>query len=70
MLPAGLLNPLLVPARRFGSWSLDFIVDLPLSSGYNAILTVVDRLTKLVKLIPCFMGGQVLSAGETAQLVF
>ena len=59
-----------VLARRFSSWSLDFIVDLPLSDGFNAILTIVDRLIKLVKLVPCFMGGNSLSAKETEHFVF
>ena len=35
---------------------------LPLDKGCNAILTVVDMLTKLVKLVPCFMGDGELSA--------
>jgi hypothetical protein len=43
---SGLLQPLLVPE---GSWqiiSLDFIKGLPLSSGANCILVVVDKFTK------------------------
>jgi len=32
---------------------MDFIVGLPESQGYNAILTVVDRLTGMRHLIPC-----------------
>ena len=30
---------------------MDFITDLPESCGYNAILTIVDRFSKLVKLV-------------------
>jgi protoheme ferro-lyase len=32
---------------------LDFITDLPLSKGYDAILTVVDRFTKMAHFLPC-----------------
>jgi len=32
--------------------SADFIVKLPLAQGYNAILVVCDRLTKMVYFIP------------------
>jgi len=30
----------------------DFIMKLPLAQGYNSILVVVDRLTKMVYFIP------------------
>ena len=49
---------------------MDFITDLPESCGYNAILTIVDRFFKLVKLVPVRMGGGLLSAGEVAKLLF
>jgi len=32
--------------------SADFIMKLPLAQGYNSILVVVDRLTKIVHFIP------------------
>ena len=32
--------------------SADFITKLPLAQGYNSILVVVDRLTKMVHFIP------------------
>ena len=44
--PYGLLNPLLIPAKPWSSVSLDWITDLPPSNYYDAILVVVDRLTK------------------------
>jgi transposase InsO family protein len=31
----------------------DFIVQLPLSRGYDAIYVIVDRLTKMAHFIPC-----------------
>ena len=50
---------------------MDFITSLPLTrAGYNAIMTCVDRLSKLTILIPCVMGDSALSAGEVAQLFF
>jgi hypothetical protein len=32
---------------------LDFITDLPLSKGYDVILTAVNRFTKMVHFLPC-----------------
>jgi len=49
----GLLQPLLVPKRSWLDISIDFITYLPLSEGFDAILVVVDRLTKLRHYIPC-----------------
>lgn len=50
--PHGLLSPLPVPSRPWGSISVDLIVKLPKSQGYDAILVVVCRLTKLAHFIP------------------
>ncbi|GAA5958537.1 hypothetical protein JCM8115_002497 [Rhodotorula mucilaginosa] len=44
--------PLEVPTRPWNVIGLDHIVDLPLSSGHNAILVVVDHLTSQVHLVP------------------
>ena len=52
--PAGLLRPLPVPPRPWSSISMDLIVELPKTTdGHDAIVTVVDRLTKMVHFIPC-----------------
>ena len=51
--PYGLLQPNEVPKKPLKSLSMDFITDLPTSEGYDAILVVIDRLTKMSHFIPC-----------------
>jgi hypothetical protein len=51
--PAGWLQPLQVPERKWGEIPMDFIVGLPRSqSGYDFIWVIVDRLTKVAHFIP------------------
>uniref|UniRef100_A0A3Q2QFS9 Gypsy retrotransposon integrase-like protein 1 n=1 Tax=Fundulus heteroclitus TaxID=8078 RepID=A0A3Q2QFS9_FUNHE len=50
--PAGLLRPLPVPSRPWSSLSMDFVTGLPPSDGYTVILTIVDRFSKMVHLVP------------------
>ena len=51
--PAGLLQPLSIPTRRWATVSLNFITGLPLSrQGHDAILTMVDALSKMAHFIP------------------
>jgi hypothetical protein len=52
-LPAGLLQPLPIPTRRWHKVSMDFIVELPPCHGFNAILVFVDVLTKMAHNAPC-----------------
>ena len=59
-----------IPAGRFDVWSMDFITDLPLSRGFNAIYTCINKFTKMVKLQPCFVGEGQLTAKEVATLFF
>jgi len=41
-----------IPDRPWIHISVDFITKLPLAQGYNSILVVVDKLTKMVYFIP------------------
>jgi hypothetical protein len=50
--PYGYLKPLAVPKMIWESISMDFITGLPLSNGFDAILVVVDRLSKMAHFIP------------------
>ena len=52
----GLLIPNPIPSRPYQSISMDFIVNLPWSEGYNAIYVVMDRLTKHASFIPVTTG--------------
>jgi hypothetical protein len=54
MKPAGLLNPLSIPGWRWESVSMDLVVKLtPTKSGFDSICVFVDRLSKMVHLVPC-----------------
>ena len=48
---AGKLMPNSIPAKSWMHILADFITKLPLSQGYDSILVVVDRLTKMVHFI-------------------
>src|SRR6202022_4607036 len=51
-LPTDQLQPLEVPTKPWSHISCDFIVKLPESIGYDAILAVVDSVTKMAHFIP------------------
>jgi hypothetical protein len=73
--PAGLLQPLHIPDKLWDEISMDWITHLPMTaghegvpnSGYNSILVVVERLSKMAHFIPTRSD---CTAEETAQLVF
>jgi len=51
-LPHGQLHPLPIPSGPWQSVSMDFIVELPPSNGYDAIYVCVDRFTKMAHFCP------------------
>ena len=46
------LNPHKLPESPWESISLDVIGPLPESNGFNAILSVIDQFSKMIRLIP------------------
>ena len=48
-----MLQPNKVPDQPWKSIAMDFIMDLPISDGYDTILVVIDRLTKMSHFKPC-----------------
>jgi hypothetical protein len=49
----GLLRPLQIPEQPWKDLSMDFMVGLPESEGFNAVWVVIDCLTKMQHLVPC-----------------
>ena len=49
---------------------MDFITDLPLSRSFNGVFTIVNKLTKWVKLIPMVVGEGELSMSSVVNLFF
>jgi len=58
------LHPLSIPNEIWRSISMDFVFGLPPDSGYNGILVFVDRLSKMVHLVPV---SESVTAEATAQ---
>ncbi|TXT11509.1 uncharacterized protein COLE_01919 [Cutaneotrichosporon oleaginosum] len=50
--PTGMLQPMPIPPTRWDTVTMDFAVKLPVSNSFDAILVVVDKLTKRVHLCP------------------
>jgi len=49
--PVGELHLLRIPDLRWDTLSVDFVVELPLSSGHDIVMTVVDSVSKRVHFI-------------------
>jgi len=62
----GKLIPNSIPERPWMHILIDFITKLLLAQGYNSILVVVDRLTKMVHFIPT---TERMSTEELARLL-
>ena len=63
--PPGKLIPLDIPNNRWKDVTMDFIVCLPESDGYNSILVIVDRLTKRSVFIAVKMNDTAEKIAET-----
>jgi len=50
--PVGKLMPNSILEKPWAHISADFITKLPLAQGYDSIIVVVDRLTKIVHFVP------------------
>ena len=65
--PYGHLQPLPIPSSPWKSVSMDYIVELPKSEGYDAIYVCVDRFTKMAHFIPTHT---TVTVEQTAQLFY
>ena len=64
--PYALLEPLPNPSKPWQFIALDFITDLLVYNGFDEILTVVDRYTKMAHFLPC---TKEISSEETVETV-
>jgi hypothetical protein len=63
--PIGLLTPLPIPGRPWESIGIDFVTGLPLTKeGYSVMMTVVDRLSKFLVLIPTIAAFDAITVAE------
>jgi len=60
------LKPNEIPSGIWETITMDFIVDLPTSNGYDSILTVVNHHSKAIILAPCH---KTITAEKTSQLL-
>lgn len=65
----GLLQPLPIPEQRWQDISMDFVTGLPSSDNFNAICTLVDRLTKERHYAPCIATDKGTSAEATVDIL-
>ncbi len=64
-----LLKSLLISEQWWQNISLDFIIDLSESDENNAILTVIDRLSKKRHYISCWSDDEEIFAEQTVKLL-
>ena len=62
----GFLHPLPIPTDRFKEISIDFAFYPKTTSGFDCIMIIVDRLTKLLTFVPCHRTD---TASTVAQLL-
>ena len=62
----GILKPLPILTHFWTDFTLDFVMGLPLSNGYNAILMVIDQWTKKRHYIPYITDKNDTTAEATA----
>ena len=65
--PYGYLQPLPISSEPFETITMDFISELPDSKGFDAILVVIDKLTKYAHF---FLAHTSDTAPDTARLLF
>ncbi|WVZ89803.1 LOW QUALITY PROTEIN: hypothetical protein U9M48_036162 [Paspalum notatum var. saurae] len=59
--PAGMLQPLAIPAWKWEDVHMEFIVGLPLTQkGYDSIWVIIDRLTKFAHFLPTALGTNLI----------
>ena len=47
------MQPLEIPTQKWDQVVIDFVTCLPECEGKDAVLTVVDKATKMVYFLPC-----------------
>ena len=55
---------------HFDMWTTDFVTGLPLNGGLNGLMICIEKLTKLTRLIPGFVGEGALMAPKASELFF
>ncbi len=64
-----MLQPLLISEQRWQDIAMNFIIDLSDSSEYNAILTIICRLSKERHYISCIIDDENITVEKTAEML-